>query len=116
MLKLGVAAIAAISIASGALAAQPVHTQSGPVEGVNAGGVASFKDIPYAAPPVGPLRWRPPRPPARWGGVRKADHFGPMCMQKIVKDNGVGRGPVSEDCLSLNVFAPTGAKALPVMV
>src|SRR5579863_8862853 len=81
-------------------------------------GVLSFKDIPYAAPPVGPLRWRPPQGPASWTGVRKADRFGPICMQKIVKDNGVGPGPASEDCLTLNVFAPTGTgePGWPVMV
>jgi para-nitrobenzyl esterase len=115
MLRL-TAALAALSIATGALAAEVVRTQSGAVSGVTADGVVSFKGLPYAAPPVGPLRWRPPQTPARWSGVRKADHVGPLCMQKIVKDNGVGPGPASEDCLNLDVYAPTGARHLPVMV
>ena len=70
-----------------------------------------FKGIPYAAPPVGDLRWRAPKPAAHWEGTRKADEFGPVCMQG-------GNQKMSEDCLYLNVW--TGAKAAsekrPVMV
>jgi len=99
-----------------ARAGDTVHVDSGALKGVTADGVTSFKAIPYAAPPVGPLRWKPPAPAVAWSGVRDASHYGAICMQKIVKDNGVGPGPASEDCLTLNVFAPAGAKHLPVMV
>ena len=100
--------------------AQPpiVATRSGEVSGLDVDGVATFKGIPFAAPPVGPLRWRPPQPAARWKGVRKAEAFGSPCMQ------GPGPGPpidlthVSEDCLTLNVWSPPHkpGERLPVMV
>jgi len=74
-----------------------------------------FKGIPFAAPPVGDLRWRAPQPAAHWGGVRQADAFGPVCMQNA---GGGSDQKVSEDCLYLNVW--TGAKSAsekrPVMV
>ena len=73
----------------------------------------AFKAIPYAAPPVGPLRWRPPQPPASWKYDRQAAADGPACPQAINTDgrpNGGGYvGPISEDCLTLDVFAPAGA-------
>jgi len=102
--------------------AQPqVRVATGTLAGVRADGVESFKNIPYAAPPVGPLRWRPPQPAKPWAGVRPADKMGALCEQAYnPKDNGVGPLPASEDCLTVNVFAPAktmrGAKALPVMV
>ncbi len=79
-----------------------------------------FRNIPYAAPPVGPLRWAPPRPAAKWSGDRDAAKAGPSCPQPMnangTPNSGGANGPVSEDCLQLNVFAPKGAKAAPVMV
>ncbi len=79
-------------------------------------GMHIFKGIPFAAPPVGNLRWKAPQPVAHWDGVRKADAFGPRCMQNV--PGGANAQPVSEDCLYLNVW--TAAKApgdkLPVMV
>jgi para-nitrobenzyl esterase len=98
--------------------AQTVRTTSGDVAGVTANSVSSWKGIPYAAPPVGDLRWEPPQPPAKWTDVRHADTIGPACPQPARTDfGGVGAPPAqSEDCLTLNVFAPSGARDLPVMV
>jgi para-nitrobenzyl esterase len=80
--------------------------------------VSSFLGIPYAAPPVGKLRWKAPAPPAKWNGVRKATSFGARCMQSRVYSDMVFRDRGgSEDCLALNVWAPSvGKTALPVMV
>ena len=98
-----------------------VPTTAGMVEGTTSadGKVQIFKGIPYAAPPVGDLRWREPQPAAAWEGVRRATEFGARCMQARVYNDMVFRdkGP-SEDCLHLNVWTPAakpGAK-LPVMV
>jgi len=101
-----------------ACARETVRIDSGALKGVTAEGVTSFKGIPFAAPPVGPLRWRPPAPAAPWTGVRDASRYGEICMQTIIKDNGVGPGPDSEDCLTLNVFRPARAsmRRLPVML
>ena len=75
-------------------------------------GVHSFKGIPYAAPPVGALRWKPPQPGLDWTGVRKADHFGPRAMQPPIYSDMVFRSDgMSEDCLYLNVWVPAGALA-----
>lgn len=101
----------------------PVRTESGDVAGLVSakGGVRIFKGIPYAAPPVGDLRWRPPTAPARWDGVRKADRFGSDCPQYEIHSNPVfTKGNVvlgNEDCLYLNVWtaAKTGERR-PVMV
>ncbi len=60
-----------------------------------------------AVPPTGNLRWRPPAPPASWGGVRDATQFGPSCPQQTVKNPYLPPGPISEDCLYLNVYTPT---------
>ncbi|WP_339870787.1 carboxylesterase family protein [uncultured Brevundimonas sp.] len=81
-------------------------------------GVAGFKGVPYAAPPVGPLRWRAPQPPAGWPGLRDAATVGPICVQPPAGgDPGVGPLPMSEDCLTLNVWTPdAGDGPLPVMV
>jgi len=94
-----------------------VQTTSGPVRGAFADDHLLFAGIPYAAPPVGPLRWRPPRPPAPWHDVRDASKFGERCIQDVTADWDYGRG-VSEDCLTLNVWTPnsSAAKGLPVMV
>jgi para-nitrobenzyl esterase len=67
----------------------------------------AFKGVPYAAPPVGDLRWRPPQEAAKWDDVRDATHYGAICMQKMPNpDNGIGQYPASEDCLNLNVWTP----------
>jgi para-nitrobenzyl esterase len=90
-----------------------VPTQYGDVRGVLQGQVESFKALPFAAPPIGKLRWMPPQEPAGWTGIRDASNFSPKCPQKRPEDDVfVG----SEDCLYLNVFKPAGASALPVIV
>jgi para-nitrobenzyl esterase len=102
-----------------------VETREGEVEGtrqiISSGpGVFSFKGIPYAAPPVGALRWKKPGPAAAWDGVRKADAYSPACIQMpgLSAANGGDPGPLSEDCLYLNVWTPKpdAAARLPVMV
>jgi para-nitrobenzyl esterase len=78
-----------------------------------------FKGIPYAAPPVGPLRWQPPQPVAKWTDVRQATAFGAQCMQRRQFADMVFRASgVSEDCLFLNVWTPakSGSERLPVLV
>jgi para-nitrobenzyl esterase len=99
-----------------------VQMPNGVIEGVISadGKVRTFKGIPYAAPPVGPLRWRPPQPAVNWDGVRKAVEYGQRCMQGRIYNDMVFRddGP-SENCLTLNLWMPATASAdarLPVMV
>jgi para-nitrobenzyl esterase len=89
-------------------------TESGLVRGVRSGDTFAFKGIPFAAPPVGELRWRPPAPPLPWFGVRDASSFGATCPQLDAEDHVVG----DEDCLTLNVWTPVGAtpsSRLPVL-
>jgi para-nitrobenzyl esterase len=101
------------------LGAAPVRTESGLVSGVVADGVVAYKGIPYAAPPVGELRWRAPRPVARWEGVRQAAGYAHDCMQLPFPSDAAPLGtPPAEDCLYLNVWAPEkpASAKLPVMV
>ncbi len=109
-----------VSMSSGALI-RPVRTESGFVAGVPGKhvGVTVFKGIPYAAPPVGPLRWKPPQPPLKWTGVRAANRFGSSCVQVINPEKKpwthefLAHDSVSEDCLFVNVWTPalkTGEK------
>ena len=95
-----------------------VATVNGSVQGtVEASGVHSFKGIPYAAPPVGDLRFREPQPAVSWQGVRKAQAFGPRAMQlPIFGDMKFRSDGVSEDCLYLNVWVPAKGGHLPVLV
>ncbi|MGH8256788.1 MAG: carboxylesterase/lipase family protein, partial [Steroidobacteraceae bacterium] len=87
------------------------------VQGGVAGGVEFFKGIPYAAPPVGALRWEPPQSAAHWDGVREATEYAHDCMQKpFPYDAAPLRTTPSEDCLYLNIWRPAGAHGLPVMV
>ncbi|WP_052215386.1 carboxylesterase/lipase family protein [Sphingomonas sp. ERG5] len=97
-----------------------VVVDTGTVRGTADGDLLSFKGLPYAAPPIGPLRWAPPEKAASWTGIRAASNYGPACLQKMNADGkpnaGGVTGPTSEDCLSLNVWTPKGAKKAPVMV
>jgi para-nitrobenzyl esterase len=89
------------------IAFSQIHTAKvtgGEVQGVVAEGISIFKGIPFAAPPAGDLRWKAPAPVQAWTGIKKADAFGPACMQA---PNSMGNtAPVSEDCLYLNVWTP----------
>ncbi len=118
------AALGSLAALTAALSAAPsdqVHLAGGVVEGTTGknAGIRAYLGIPYAAPPVGELRWKPPQPVPAWTGVQKADHFGARCMQSnvfgdmVFKDSGM-----AEDCLNLNVWTPakSAREKLPVMV
>jgi para-nitrobenzyl esterase len=114
--------------AASRLVSEPVRTANGLVAGVpsKVDGVVAFKGIPFGAPPVGELRWKPPQPVAAWDGVRAGDKFGPVCMQPKAPDrvpnnrtvDQTDSPPMSEDCLYLNVWTPAASAnaKLPVMV
>jgi len=91
-----------------------IRTESGLIGGL-AGDISVFKGIPYAAPPIAELRWKPPQPAPRWSGVREAKEFGPQC---VYRGPGAFAGPGSEDCLTLNMWTPAKrpGERLPVMV
>jgi para-nitrobenzyl esterase len=94
------------------------ETESGAISGASENGLSVYKGIPFAAPPVGSLRWRPPVHVAPWTGVRKADAFAPACMQTGVSMPGETPPAISEDCLYLNIWTPTKhpRERLPVIV
>ena len=115
--------VTALTVALPAHASNPlvIKTDQGKVQGKMSADsqTRDFLGIPFAAPPVGPLRWKPPQPAAKWQGVRQATSFGSRCMQQERYDDMVFRDPgESEDCLTLNVWAPAGKPKgkLPVMV
>ena len=95
-----------------------VRTASGLVHGVQVGTVVSWKGIPYAQPPVGVLRFRPPQPPQVWSGIYEATAFGPMAMQPPrMPAELLRRLSMSEDCLTLNIWSPGADEQLrPVLV
>jgi para-nitrobenzyl esterase len=98
--------------ALGAAPRQPtVETTDGPIAGFTRDGVAQFRGIPYAAPPVGPLRWRPPQPHAKWTATLDAVAFGDTCVQNQARL--FAKPSLTEDCLNLNVYTPAGYAVKP---
>ena len=104
-------------VPSGSKQGPIVKAPAGNLEGLTEGNIRVFKGIPFALPPVGQLRWSAPSPMPRWTGVRTATDFGPECFQPkptlspiYVRD----QMPMSEDCLTLNISAPTGVRNAPV--
>ena len=96
-----------------------VKTAQGKVQGTSVaeGKVRAFKGIPYAAPPTGNLRWQPPQPPQHFNGTFVASDYGHRCVQTNAFEDMVFHDPgPSEDCLTLNIWAPASGKKLPVMV
>ena len=121
--KLLLAMIAVALGAQSALADPVVRLEHGAVQGKVSGAAEAFLGVPYAAPPVGPLRWRAPQPAAAWSGMRDATRFAPACYQGVAQPWGpysqefIAAPPLSEDCLTLNVWKPAGVKrGLPVLV
>lgn len=109
------------TITAGTFAQERVKIANGTLEGTSdkSSGVRSFKGIPFGQPPVGELRWKAPQPVQNWQGVRKADNFGPRCMQRnVFGDMNFRANGMSEDCLYLNVWTPAkaGNQKLPVLV
>ena len=115
---LGLALAALLAGAAGADPAPAVRIGEGLVRGADVDGLRVFKGIPYAAPPVGERRWRAPAPPAAWSNERDATAFGPDCIQtRPAWDPTQSKRSISEDCLTLNLWAPTSAGGpSPVMV
>ncbi|MBN1833783.1 MAG: carboxylesterase family protein [Deltaproteobacteria bacterium] len=105
-----------ITLLGGAASAATVKVEEGLLEGTVEDGLTVYRGIPYAAPPIGDLRWRPPQPVTKWEGVRKADKFGAPPIQTNPALASVPYDP-SEDCLYLNIWTPAkqAAQKLPVM-
>jgi len=123
MIRRSLLAMSALALALPAAAqtGPVVAAPSGSVSGTVSGAINSFKGIPYAVPPVGAMRWRPPAPMKKWSGVRAATAYGPACIQPQSKTptsvySPPAPLPVSEDCLTLNIWAPRDAKNAPVFV
>jgi len=98
--------VVAAVVAAGGATAQEVVTESGAISGVPDHGLSVYEGVPFAAPPIGELRWRPPAPVAPWTGTRTASAFAAACMQEGVSMPGETPPAVSEDCLYLNIWAP----------
>src|SRR5689334_798585 len=119
---IAMSALAVVAFPARAAPQRPVvATTDGPVRGILQDGIDRYLGIPYAAPPVGDLRWRPPQPHGRWTGVRDASTLAGHCAQLA---SPYGLATLNEDCLYLNVFTPArgvdqdddGDEPLPVMV
>lgn len=118
VLAVSLAGASALAVAGDISVTMPVATATGLLQGVEHQGVTAYLGVPFAAAPVGDLRWRAPRRPAPWQGVRSADGFGKSCMQEADGFNTLGQKALSEDCLYLNVWTPAHASSarMPVMV
>lgn len=116
MRKNGLIFLFVVSTMMSAHAAPHVMTTQGEIEGLHKNAVDLFLGIPFAKPPVGELRWRPPQAPASWKGVRSAKQFGPTCAQITTLGPFAGPPNSNEDCLYLNVFTPDTRAKLPVLV
>jgi para-nitrobenzyl esterase len=103
--------ISTTATASGASAPPRVEVDTGLLEGVVENNIAVYRGIPYAAAPVGELRWRAPQAADSWDGVHSAKEFGPICPQMRPS-----KKQQSESCLTLNIWAPLAGKKLPVML
>lgn len=107
------------SVVAASGAAPVVNMPAGTVRGVREGDANVFRAIPYALPPIGERRWRPPAPMPRWSGERAAQQAGAACMQPAMAAGPYDRGTqmvMNEDCLTLDVTAPANARNAPVMV
>ncbi|MBU3975168.1 MAG: carboxylesterase family protein, partial [Alphaproteobacteria bacterium] len=118
---LAAATLVACALAPTAAPAQPVvDAPAGALRGEATAGVNVFRGVPYALPPTGWRRWRPPAAMARWNGTRDATRFGPACHQPTARGTSIyaaAEAPtMSEDCLSLNIWAPEGVRDAPVFV
>ena len=115
-LMLAVISFLSITVLGGVTSAETLKVEGGLIEGTVEDGLAVYRGIPYASPPIGDLRWRPPQPVPKWQGVRKADKFGAPPIQTNPALASVPYTP-SEDCLYLNVWTPAkqATEKLPVM-
>jgi len=119
LMMLALASTTPVSLAAASSRGAPiVHVDGGGVQGLTVPGGYAFRGLPYAAPPTGNLRWRPPQPPSGWHGIRDATQFGSNCPQQA--SPFLPPGPMSEDCLFLNVSTPElhnhRGGSLPVLV
>ena len=106
-MKKTILSLATLLLSMSMMAQTQVKTAEGILEGKDLSGITIFKGVPFAAPPVGNLRWKAPQPVQKWEGVRKATEYGPNPMQEaLFGDMNFGTKVNSEDCLYLNIWTP----------